>query len=229
MAASFTFTNNCAYTVWPGVLSGAGTAPLETTGFALQSGETRKLSAPSNWSGRFWGRTGCGEDPATGKFTCSTADCGSGNVECSGCGASPPVTLAELTLSGAGGLDFYDVSLVDGYNLPMSLEPEGGGAAGNCTATGCAVDLNAACPVELRVAAAGEGVACRSACEAFYQPEYCCSGEYGSPATCRPSQYSEFFKHNCPRAISYAYDNGTCTFTCAGADYIVTFCPSVST
>ncbi|CAL9204504.1 unnamed protein product, partial [Musa hybrid cultivar] len=43
MAATFTLTNNCEYTVWPGVLSSAGTAPLSITGFALQQGESRSL------------------------------------------------------------------------------------------------------------------------------------------------------------------------------------------
>lgn len=33
----------------------------------------------------------------------------------------PPATLAEWTLSGDGNRDFYDVSIVDGYNLPMRI------------------------------------------------------------------------------------------------------------
>ncbi|CAL9137686.1 unnamed protein product, partial [Musa acuminata var. zebrina] len=69
MAATFTLTNNCQYTVWPGVLSSAGTAPLSITGFALQQGESRSLDVPAAWSGRFWGRTLCAAD-ASGKFSC---------------------------------------------------------------------------------------------------------------------------------------------------------------
>ncbi|KAF8045453.1 hypothetical protein N665_4900s0001 [Sinapis alba] len=34
------------------------------------------------------------------------------------------------------------------------------------------------------------------------------------------------FKAACPRSYSYAYDDATSTFTCAGGDYTVTFCPS---
>lgn len=34
-------------------------------------------------------------------------------------------TLAEFTLN-SNGLDFYDVSLVDGYNLPMSITSDQG-------------------------------------------------------------------------------------------------------
>ena len=42
-------------------------------------------------------------------------------MRCNGAGGVPPVTLAEITLNGAGGLDFYDVSLVDGFNVPVQV------------------------------------------------------------------------------------------------------------
>ncbi|PKI68198.1 hypothetical protein CRG98_011397 [Punica granatum] len=228
-SATFTFINKCSYAVWPGILSNAGTPQPSMTGFALQSGESNALPVPATWSGRMWGRTLCSQDPATGKFKCLTGDCGSGTLECSGAGAIPPATLAEFTLDGAGGLDFYDVSLVDGYNLPMLVVPQNG-HGGNCTATGCAADLNNPCPAELMVSGdGGHSVACNSACNAFGDPRYCCSGAYGTPDTCKPTTYSEFFKKACPRAYSYAYDDGTSTFTCASADYTITFCPSLST
>ncbi|KAF0929084.1 hypothetical protein E2562_015197 [Oryza meyeriana var. granulata] len=236
-AATFTITNNCGYTVWPGLLSSAGSAPLSTTGFALAPGASQAVAAPSGWSGRMWGRTLCA--PADGgKFACATGDCGSGDVQCNGGGAAPPATLAEFTLDGSGGLDFFDVSLVDGYNLPMLVTPLGTAStsgSGKCAATGCVAELNGACPADLRVASASSGssaaVACRSACEAFGSAEYCCSGAYGNPNTCRPSAYSEFFKSACPRAYSYAYDDSTSTFTCAAGatDYSITFCPAAPT
>ncbi|XP_030469952.1 thaumatin-like protein 1b isoform X2 [Syzygium oleosum] len=228
-SATFTILNKCTYTVWPGILSGAGTPQLSTTGFTLQPGQSNAISVPASWSGRLWGRTLCAQNATEGRFVCVTGDCGSPTVECSGSGAVPPATLAEFTLNGAGGLDFYDVSLVDGYNLPMSVVPQGG-KGGNCTSTGCAADLNTGCPKELQVDSDGGGsVACKSACNAFGDPKYCCSGAYSTPATCKPSAYSEFFKTACPRAYSYAYDDGTSTFTCASADYAITFCPSPST
>jgi hypothetical protein len=130
-----------------------------------------------------------------------------------------PTTLAEFTLNGAGGLDFFDVSLVDGYNLPMRVAPQGG-TGQNCTTVGCVADLNTSCPSELQVTStdADGNVACKSACETFGQPEYCCSGAYGSPNTCKPSTYSQIFKRECPQAYSYAYDDKTSTFTCASAE-----------
>ncbi|CAM0957892.1 unnamed protein product [Alopecurus aequalis] len=218
-AATFVFVNRCADTVWPGILSNAGTARLGTTGFELPPGASRAVPAPSSWSGRLWARSGCAQDAATGRLVCTTGDCGSGTAECDGAGASPPATLAEFTLSGTGGLDFYDVSLVDGYNLPVLVAP----SSGSCAVAGCAADLNAMCPPELR---SGGGAACRSACDAFGREEYCCSGAHATPATCGPNSYSQVFKMACPRSYSYAYDDPTSTFTCAGGpDYTVTFCP----
>lgn len=229
ISTTFTIVNKCEYTVWPGILSNAGVAPFSTTGFVLQTGESKTISAPTSWGGRFWGRTLCSQD-STGKFSCVTGDCGSGKLECAGSGATPPATLAEFTLDGDGGLDFFDVSLVDGYNVPMLVVPQGG-SGDNCTSTGCVVDLNGACPSELKVASVDgkEGVACKSACEAFGSPQYCCSGAYATPDTCKPSSYSEIFKSACPRAYSYAYDDKTSTFTCASADYTITFCPTPNT
>lgn len=228
-AATFTFVNRCTDTVWPGVLSNAGSPRLEPTGFELQPGAARAVPAPSGWSGRMWARTGCSHDGSTGRLVCATGDCGSGAAECAGAGAAPPATLAEFTLDGSGGLDFYDVSLVDGYNLPVLVETSGGGGStgpASCAAAGCAADLNAMCPAELR---AGGGAACRSACDAFARPEYCCSGAFASPATCRPTAYSQVFKSACPRSYSYAFDDPTSTFTCGGRpDYTVTFCPGAT-
>ncbi|KAI5388037.1 variant 5, Thaumatin-like protein 1 [Lathyrus oleraceus] len=103
-----------------------------------------------------------------------------------------------------------------------------GGTKGGCSPTGCLVDLNGGCPADLKVArgdGSGDNVACRSACEAFADPRYCCSEAYSTPDTCAPSVYSQFFKHACPRSYSYAYDDKTSTFTCASANYMIIFCP----
>ncbi|KAI3837990.1 hypothetical protein MKW92_038637, partial [Papaver armeniacum] len=101
--------------------------------------------APAGWSGRIWARTGCSTD-SSGRLTCATADCASGAVECNGAGAIPPATLLEFTLNGDGGKDFYDVSNVDGFNLPASITPQGG-----CSSTECRSNINSVCPPELSV------------------------------------------------------------------------------
>ncbi|XVE69391.1 hypothetical protein DITRI_Ditri09bG0148600 [Diplodiscus trichospermus] len=223
-SATFTFRNNCPYTVWPGTLTGGQNPQLSSTGFELASQASSSLDVPAPWSGRFWGRTQCTN--ANGKFQCATADCGSGELACNGAGAIGPATLIEPTLAADGGKDFYDVSLVDGFNLRLSVTPQGGSDS-DCKATSCPADVNAACPPELQVKGSDGGViACKSACLAFNQPQYCCKDAFNSSDTCQPTQYSMIFKSQCPQAYSYAYDDKSSTFTCSGgANYLITFCP----
>ncbi|KAI3840569.1 hypothetical protein MKX03_018103 [Papaver bracteatum] len=226
-SATFTVINKCRQTVWPGILS-TPTYSLNTTGFPLQKDESRILTIPSSWSGRVWGRTNCSQN-STGNFSCISGDCGSGKVGCSGGGAKPPITLAEFSLNSFSGSDFYDVSFVDGFNLPMLVVPEGR-TSGNCSTTGCVVNLNEVCPNDLKVTSQdGSHVGCKSACDAFGDPQYCCTGKYNTPDTCKPSSYSEFFKNACPRAYSYAFDDSVGTFTCTSANYVITFCPPLPT
>ncbi|PON48996.1 Thaumatin [Parasponia andersonii] len=223
-SATFTIKNNCAFKIWPGTLTGGGKPQLSTTGFELAPGATQTLDAPAGWSGRFWARSGCSTDDSS-KLTCTTADCASGQVACNGAGAIPPASLVELTLAENGGQDFYDVSLVDGFNLPVALAPQGG--SGACPSTSCSADVNTVCPAELAVKGFdGSVVACKSACLALNQPQYCCTGDFGTPDKCPPTDYSKIFKTQCPQAYSYAYDDKSSTFTCSGgANYSITFCP----
>ncbi|OWM78546.1 thaumatin-like protein 1b [Punica granatum] len=222
-AATFTIKNNCPYTVWPATLTGSG-SQLSTTGFELASGASNAIDVPNPWSGRVWGRTSCSTD-GSGRFTCQTGDCGSGVVACNGAGGVPPASLAELTLVAGGGQDTYDISLVDGFNIPISITPQGG--SGGCSSTSCPANVNSVCPAELSVKGTdGNVIACKSACVAFNEPQYCCTGQFASPQTCPPTSYSMIFKNQCPQAYSYAYDDSTSTFTCSGgANYLVTFCP----
>ncbi|GFQ02157.1 thaumatin-like protein [Phtheirospermum japonicum] len=214
--STFTITNNCPHTIWPGTLAGAGTPQLVTTGFQLDSGQSVAIPNVPSWSGRIWARTGCTFD-ATGAGSCLTGDCG-GRLECNGMGATPPASLFEITLGDEK--DFYDVSIVDGYNLPLVATPQG--VQGGCNVTGCVADINMGCPKELQVTGVDENergvIGCKSACEAFGLDQYCCSGEFASPTTCKPSFYSGMFKRACPRAYSYAYDDGTSTFTCKSSE-----------
>ncbi|KAF7143865.1 hypothetical protein RHSIM_Rhsim05G0215800 [Rhododendron simsii] len=146
----------------------------------------------------------------SGNGKCNTGDCGN-KLNCTGSGGVPPVTLAEFTIGSRDNhfMDFYDVSLVDGYNVGIGIRPSNGN--GDCKYAGCVADLNANCPPELEVTSAGSGVACKSACTAFNRPEYCCTGDHATPAICPPTQYSRLFKQACPDAYSYAYDDETST------------------
>jgi len=228
--------NACPFTVWVGILGNSGHPALENGGFALNQWASRSVQANNGWQGRVWGRTRC---DASGH--CETGDCGN-RIECRGAGGVPPVTLAEITFDGWGGIDYYDISLVDGYNLPMNMKPIGGTFTRHdpnsryaCTVAGCNRDLNAICPWELAVKnSGGWTVACKSACLAFNTDVYCCRGAHNTPATCKremwPKDYPAIFKRACPKAYSYAYDDQTSTFTCKSAwpgssGYTITLCP----
>ncbi|KAK4256393.1 hypothetical protein QN277_009265 [Acacia crassicarpa] len=126
-AARFDITNNCPYTVWPAALPTGG-------GQQLTQGQTWSLDVPAGTtSGRIWGRTGCNFD-GSGRGSCSTGDCG-GVLQCQLSGA-PPTTLAEFSLNQSNNLDFYDLSVIDGFNVPMQLSPTSGG----CTTLTCPAD-----------------------------------------------------------------------------------------
>ncbi|CAH9083076.1 unnamed protein product [Cuscuta epithymum] len=227
--AMVTIKNNCPYTIWPGTLTGAGIPPLPNTGFELAVGaSSAPIQIPPHWSGRFWARTSCATGP-TGSFACQTADCASGAVTCNGAGAIPPASLVEFTFDGYNGQDFFDISLVDGFNLPVTVEPVGVAASATCTPVACPGNVNAGCQPELALKdASGATVGCKSACVAFNQPQFCCSGAYATAATCQASGYASYFKAMCPQAYSYAYDDKTSTFTCPSGpnnNYLITFCP----
>ncbi|PIA37239.1 hypothetical protein AQUCO_03000078v1 [Aquilegia coerulea] len=179
-SATFTFRNNCPYTVWPGIQNNPNVPQFPTTGFQLTSGASQSSNSPGSWAGRIWARTGC-----NGQFTCATGTCAP-SLTCNGAGGSPPVSLAEFTLNGDG-----------------------------------------VCPANLSVRGSdGRTIACKSACLAFGQPQYCCTGEYNNPDRCTATDYSRIFKNACPQAYSYAYDDRSSTFTCpTGANYAITFCP----
>nr|TKR74962.1 hypothetical protein D5086_0000290030 [Populus alba] len=221
VSTTFTITNSCNYKVWPGVYS-SRTPAFSTTGFSLDKNESRIIKAPASWTGSFWGRTYCTED-SSGNFSCITGDCGSGKLECSGNRGASPVTELEITLGGFNGLDFFDVNLLGGFNLPLLVVPIGQ----NCSSIGCIDDFNESCPAELEVTNGTEekSVGCRSACDALKLPIYCCNGRMSS-FKCKPSLYSRFFKNSCPQGFTYYFeDNGNITYTCPSTDYQITFCP----
>ncbi|GKD41857.1 thaumatin-like protein, partial [Tanacetum coccineum] len=81
----------------------------------------------------------------------------------------PPASLAEFNLDSP--LDFYDVSLTDGFNMPISIFPYDD--SGVCPSIRCDTDLNLHCPPNLMVRGdRGETVACKSGCTAFQTPEH---------------------------------------------------------
>ncbi|KAI1789072.1 Osmotin thaumatin-like protein [Ganoderma leucocontextum] len=237
-ARTFTVVNKCSYTVWPGLFTdlNVGTAvPDQPTGWEQTSGQTVSFTVPDNWTaGRIWGRRNCDFTTNPGPNSCLDGGC-NGGLECdkaTGTGV-PPATVAEFTFAGSGNQDWYDVSLVDGFNIPMSVTNNQG-----CSVADCPVDLNANCPSELAgpTDSSGTVVGCKSACVAGLGDQTnnpnCCTGTHNTAATCPTSGVQDytFFKTNCPNSYAYAYDeaSGTALWTCdssKAADYTVTFCP----
>ncbi|KAH9624096.1 hypothetical protein KSS87_018310 [Heliosperma pusillum] len=234
-AKTLRITNNCSDTVWPVVVSNSATATgsANDSGFALQEGESSVVTVPNQWTGRVWGRTLCSVNKSTGNFSCQTGDCTTGNIQC---GSSPyvnPVTLAELSFGQANTEDYYDVSVVDGYNLPLLVAPNVTSAP-ECAVTGCVFDLQKSCQLaELTVVSKSDDsivIGCKSPCDVFRTDQFCCN----SGPDCQRSNFSLaslIYKRPCPRAYSYVLDDATSTFTCnslRASSYDITFCPSPS-
>lgn len=205
-AANFNIINNCPYTVWAAALPGGGVR--------LDQGQTWTINylPAGGTTGRIWARTGCRFDE-TGRGNCETGGCG-GVLECEDSG-QPPNTLAEFSQNQQNNTDFFDISLVDGFNVPMEFSSTSTG----CTRViGCTADINGQCPQELRAPGG-----CKNACTVFNTSEYCCNSR-----NCGPTNYSRFFKDRCPDAYSYPKDDASSVFTCpSGTNYRVVFCAPV--
>jgi len=239
-ARLFTVYNGCPFTIWPAMFTdlNAGSAvPVYATGWEAAPYSSVSFPVPDNWkSGRIWGRRSCDFSTNTGPTSCLVGGCNGGLVCDPNNGTGmPPATLAEWTLQGTDNLDYYDVSVTDGFNLPLTITN-----SVNCPTADCPVDLAAACPPPLQgpVDPSGFVVGCKSACLVDANPldsASCCTGSHNTAATCPTSgvAYYDYFKHNCPRSYAYAYDESsdTALWTCnssLNADYTVTFCPPLT-
>jgi hypothetical protein len=225
---SLTFVNALQQTVWVAAGEQTPQPALATTGWVLPAGQSLSITVPDKWNGRFWGRTGCSFD-GSGHGHCQTGDC-AGRFQCKQYGAIP-ATLAEFNLNSWHNLDFYDVSLVDGSNLPMYINITKGStkdpiSSKGCSPAGCTSTVD--CPTELQIHAGGATVGCESPCAMFNTDQYCCRAQWAPRSACLPTDwpvnYAAIFKKAEPFAYSYVDDDATSTFTCAGeCSYRITF------
>ena len=201
--------------------------PIPRTRWTLSPGASTSVLLPKGWGGRIWGRTGCHTD-SSGRAVCQSGYC----AESEAC-VQPdpaPTTLAELALDAWSGLDFYDVSMVDGANLPMWINvfhtaTKDPLSARGCSSAGCTRPID--CPAAMRVNRGGEVAACKNPCTAFNTDATCCRGAWAGREKCVPSRwpvdYTQVFKKAEPFAYSYAFDDSA-TMSCkGGCDYRVTF------
>ncbi|KAA1471977.1 thaumatin-like protein [Dentipellis sp. KUC8613] len=239
LARNFTVINACPFTIWPAMftdLTVASNVPSFPTGWEAPSNSQVSFTVPDNWkSGRIWGRRNCDFSTNPGPNSCLDGGC-NGGLLCdphTGTGV-PPASVAEWTLQGDGNWDFYDISLVDGFNLPMSITNNT-----NCPLADFPVDLGPNCPDPLKGSfdSTGFPVGCKSACAANLDGNpsnsaNCCSGSFSTAQTCPSSgvAFYSYFKGSCPNSYAYAFDesSNTALWTCdsgLNADYSLTFCP----
>ncbi|ORZ22094.1 thaumatin [Absidia repens] len=180
----------------------------------VSKGSSKNYALDETWQGRFFGRVSCS------------------GTNCTTAGASDPASLAEFTFRGSGGNDFYDISFVDGFNLPMKIVPIGGssGNSSNSSSTGyeCGTPTCSSiptCPDDMKIYTDGKYTSCQSACAKYGTDEYCCTGSYNDSDKCTSNSYSKAVKDECPSAYSYAYDDKTSTYSCVAKGYDVVFCP----
>lgn len=171
---------------------------------------------------------------------------------CNTGGCDPPAeTKVEFYFPGPnepGGAVWYDISLVDGYSLPVKIVPSQ--ESGSCVTTDCHIDLNA-CPRneanigDLQVSRNGRPIMCLSPCKAWNYPPpyglgrdeseypglmYCCPTPPIYPDECSAgpviqTQYVQLVRRDCPSAYSYAYDDHAGLHVCpASTSFDVTFC-----
>ncbi|KAL8238951.1 hypothetical protein R6Q59_015518 [Mikania micrantha] len=215
LGTTINVVNGCGFTVWPGIYS---SPVLNITGFELTEGNSHSFQTPANWTGRLWARAGCTFN-GSGHGSCKVGDCGSGEMECNGRSATPPVTVAAFDFMEEMS-DLYNVSLIDGYNLQVLVEAtsRSDNFLDDCLNVGCIYDLNKRCPMELRLEGGG---GCKSACQVFGTPEYCCNSRDISKM-CNPTPYDQLFYSACPYCTSRFSDD---YYSCQSGNHTVIFCP----
>lgn len=208
-----TVVNRTPKTVWAIVTN----TSIYPKGRELAPGQSLSVTVANNWGGRIWGRTGC---TTTAAGHCATGDCTS---VCDG--PNPPTTLGEFTFDAYAGMDFYDVSMVDGSNLPMYINISHTTTVDPVSSTGCYKGVctsDVDCPTAMRAVSGGQVVGCKPPCAAFGGDTYCCRGAWAGRENCVPAKwpvdYTQVFKRAAPYAYSYAFDDGA-TMPCKGACY----------
>lgn len=194
---SITVKNNCPEKISVGVLTNGNSNPDER--FDLNSQGSRTINKPESWGGRLFGQPSCVGADAKGPH-------------CGNAGAANPATLAEFFFKGHNNKDYYDISLVDGYNIPASIEPQGGQGGGgdgkNCGKSDCKQLPD--CPPNLAIKdGSGKVIGCQSSCSKTGDPQHCCVGQYDGPDKCKADKQAQNVKKACPDSYSFAYDDQT--------------------
>jgi hypothetical protein len=220
VAQTFTVTNSCSYTVYPGIYPPV----YQNGGWSLAPGASVSFAPGNTFNGRIWGRIGCNSaSPAQ----CATGQCGGTGLQCAGTTGQAGTSLAEFNLD-ASGTDWYDVSYVDGFDNPIGIQISNG----SCTSpNACTNAVYKSCPSGLL-----SGDYCLSPCTEFNTDQFCCRNAFGTSSTCIVSQWpatDQQYVSNvhsfCPNQYAYPFDDPVGLHSCTtGSNYTVTFCPGSS-
>ena len=156
--------NNCHRTI---LVKSSG---VQSGSFFLGKGQSKKVTINRGSSARVWAHSGCDKKGRN----CDTTE--------------GYVSLAEM-LFDVKGMTWYDVSHVDGYNLPVRMEPYNKAAGGNCHSASCRFDISKSCPANSKVAKRGRTVACKNLNRDTVTP------------------YSRAIKKFCPKVYSWSKDD----------------------
>ncbi|GFZ47347.1 LOW QUALITY PROTEIN: hypothetical protein JCM24511_05090 [Saitozyma sp. JCM 24511] len=239
LGVTLTVDNQCTGTVYPAFAGAAATATSggsQPFGWAQPPGATAFV-VPDTWTNaRLWARTGCASDGSG----CKVGACNTDSIECSGSDwGELGKTLAEFNL-GASGVDYYDVSMVEGFNLPMSIQPSTSSCGtGSC---GTETDLLTQCdPALVYPVGSSQIWSCANVCvngaelESDFDPSnsvLCCTSDGGAldRTLCTKDKipFYDVMKPMCADGYIYADDDNyaDATFGCAsGGSYTITLCP----
>lgn len=162
------FINQCPFNVWYGIANGKGGifSPDPTPGSQSASGASSNayllskqidnsqpsiidLAVSAYTNGAIWPRTGCASGASY--FECETGMCNTLSSTSGTCvvqGNSrdqpvPPLTKFEFTIAETAGQDgVYDVSVINGFNVPVEIKGLGPVSSNNpfgCTAAGAVI------------------------------------------------------------------------------------------
>jgi thaumatin family protein len=206
--------NQCTYTIW--TQGGGGVFP----GGMLKTdpGQAFVVGWGNGFSGRLWPRSGCNENGT-------------------GCTQTGNDTLAEFTLTAGMDSDWYDISLVDGFTIPLAIlqlsQPWSPSAAyipgdklsaadQECGSPVCALDLNPGCPASQQEKDSTGHI-------------WGCKNGQSAGGGHQPTPVTEYLKAGCPTSYTYPFDDPQSLFLCKSSaqnggvgakDYKIIYCPT---
>ncbi|CAM6051300.1 unnamed protein product [Sphagnum compactum] len=195
-AASINIRNQCSETISACATCNICGGQVNCYALAPYNG-FQVIDVGPNWPGGvIWGYPGGSANPTDGN------------------NAKPQADLAEITI-GAGGEDYYDISNVNAYNLPLLINPTTIAPPGQRQGLQCGTPI---CSIGNIYSF------CQSPNFLTGAVGYGCYNVDGPGPV--PTPGTEQFANACPDAYSYSKDDANHVYACpTGSNYEVVFCP----